>query len=104
MVEDQQGEVYAHAVNLAEVFYGTQSAATTAGLLNPKAVAEAEIQKLFSYSVRERNDTADLISQVRTNTGLQGACRNLVLGDALTSPFFKGSETLSIDFSSAGWA
>lgn len=94
------------------MFYGTQSAATTAGLLNPKAVAEAEIQKLFSYSVRERNDMdglfwrdiADPISQVRTNTGLQGVRRNLAMGDALTSPFFKGSETLSIDFSSAGWA
>jgi predicted nucleic acid-binding protein len=88
--EEDEGEVYAHAVNLAEVFYGAQSAAIAAGLPDPKALAEAQIQKMFSYGVRERNDMdsslwrdiAGLIARVRTNTQLQGQRGNLALGDA----------------------
>lgn len=87
--EEAEGEVYAHAVNLAEVFYDAQNAATNAGLPSPTTIAEAEIARLISLGVRERNDMdgafwrdiADLISRVRTTPTLQGVRGNLALGD-----------------------
>lgn len=88
--EEAEGEVFAHAVNLAEVFYGAQSAATNAGLPDPKAAAEAEIQKLFSYGVRERNDmeglfwreVAHLVVAGRRLPKAAGGRGNLAFGDA----------------------
>ena len=82
--EEAEGEVYAHALNLAEVFYDVQSHTDAAR-------AEAEIQRLLSLGVRERNDmdglfwrdVADLIAQVRTRSSLQGTRGNLALGDAV---------------------
>lgn len=81
--EEAEGEVYAHAVNLAEVFYDVQSKTSAAR-------AAWEIQRLFSLGVRERNDMdgvfwrdiADLIACVRTTPNLQGVRGNLALGDA----------------------
>lgn len=81
--EEAEGEVYAHAVNLAELFYDVQSKTNT-------AQAEAEIKRLVSLGVRERNDMdglfwrdiADLIARVRTTPKLQGVRGNLALGDA----------------------
>lgn len=81
--EEAEGEVYAHSLNLAEVFYDVQSGADAAR-------AEVEITRLFGLGVRERpdmdgalwRDMADLIAQVRTKTSLQGTRGNLALGDA----------------------
>lgn len=81
--EEAEGEIYAHAVNLAELFYDVQSKTNA-------AQAEAEIKRLVSLGVRERNDMdglfwrdiADLIARVRTTPKLQGVRGNLALGDA----------------------
>lgn len=81
--EEAEGEVYARSVNLAEVFYDVQTKVDVAR-------AEAEIQRLLSFGIRERNDLdgafwrdiAGLISRVRTETSLQGVRGNLALGDA----------------------
>ena len=81
--EEAEGEVFAHAVNLAEVFYDVQSKTSAER-------AEAEIERLFSLGIRERSDidglfwrsVAGLIARVRVTPNLQGTRGNLALGDA----------------------
>jgi len=81
--EEGEGEVYAHAVNLAEVFYNVMGR-------TDRATAEAEIERLFSLGVRERRDldgafwrdVAATIAAARALVSPDGTRAHLALGDA----------------------
>ncbi len=81
--EEAEGEVYAHAVNLAEVFYGIMGQTNAAH-------AEIEIQRLLSLGIRERNDmdgafwrdVARLVVVGRQLPKPVGGRGNLAFGDA----------------------
>lgn len=81
--EEGEGEVYAHAVNLAEVFYNVMGR-------TDRAIAEAEMARLFSLGVRERRDldgafwrdVAATIAAARALVSPDGTRAHLALGDA----------------------
>jgi len=81
--EEGEGEVYAHAVNLAEVFYNVMGR-------TDRATADAEMGRLFSLGVRERRDldgefwrdVAATIAAARAIVSPDGTRAHLALGDA----------------------
>jgi len=81
--EEGEGEVYAHAVNLAEVFYNVMGR-------TDRATAEAEMARLFSLGVRESRgldgefwrDVAATIATARAIVSPDGTRAHLALGDA----------------------